>query len=642
ATDAKWLLPHFEKMLYDNALLLRVYAEAGELLDNEAYRRVARETADWCLRDLLDPGTGGFTAALDADSEGVEGKYYVWTTGEVQAILGDAGAAFARTYRFTDAGNFVDEATHTRTGANIPHLSLGADAVPLPAALPAELLAPRQRLLDARYERVPPGKDDKIITAWNGLMIGALAFAGKMLGEPAYTAAAKRAANFCLTTLRPNGELLRRYAKGEAAIPAFLDDYAFLADGLLDLHDATGETEWVNEARALMDTLLERFWDANETGFFYTGTAHETLIERTKEFFDGALPAANGVAARVLARLGNLPNGERYAETVRELLTAYHGLLARAPQGTPTLILAARESYRDAMPTVSVREAVVLRADTDTLTLAPGEYGSAKFTLTVADGYHINARYAPRADLVATVAMIGTSAPAAIGAVAFPAPTYYDDGAGETLPVYVGVVSVTIPVTPAHDAEPGTYSVTLTVRAQPCTNFECLTPLERTASLKLVIPAPPEHREETWETLVPHLQGRIESANDFLNVNISEMEALGVDADGVTGMRTQFENTLARLTPLVPLVARMCQVPQVQSIKPFLSLQQIRLIDAEEFAWLEAESDDTYRLSRARYISGLNWEHSLICTGTLDEIVAATVALVESRVGESRSDSGGG
>ncbi|MBC8135041.1 MAG: thioredoxin domain-containing protein, partial [Fibrella sp.] len=288
ATDAIWLLPHFEKMLYDNALLLRVYAEAGELLDNPAYARIARETADWCLRDLLHSGTGGFEAALDADSEGVEGKYYVWTTAEVHEILGyPFGEAFAQTYQFDVAGNFREEATGHRTGANIPHLSIGAKPLPLPAELSGEMLRARETLLARRYERVPPGKDDKIITAWNGILIGALAFAGKSLGEERYLAAARRAAQCALTTLKPKGELLRRYAKGEAAIAAYLDDYAFLADGLLDLADATGETGWADEARSLTDTLLETFWDATDGGFFYSGTRHETLIAQSKDFFDG-------------------------------------------------------------------------------------------------------------------------------------------------------------------------------------------------------------------------------------------------------------------------------------------------------------------------------------------------------------------
>ena len=489
STDGVWLLPHFEKMLYDNALMLRVYAEAGELLDNPAYDRIARETADWCLRDLLHSGTGGFEAALDADSEGVEGKYYVWTSAELHEILGfPFGEAFAQTYQFHAQGNFREEATGHRSGANIPHLSVGENPVPLPAELSGEMIRAREDLLAARYARVPPGKDDKIITAWNGLLIGALAFAGKSLDEERYLAAARRAANCALTTLKPNGALLRRYAKGEAAIAAYLDDYAFLADGLLDLYDATGETAWADEARSLTDTLLETFWDATDGGFFYSGTGHETLIAQSKDFFDGALPSPNGVAARVLARLAKLPNGSRYAGFVGEMLTGYHGLMARAPQATATLILAAREISSDTGKT-PIREAITLRADSGELTLKPGESQTATFTMTIADGYHVNARFVPRPDLIATVAMIGTSAPAAIGPVRFPAETIYDDGTGESLPVYTGETKFQIPIVIATDAAPGTYSATLTVRAQPCTDTECLAPVERTAGVRVLVAA---------------------------------------------------------------------------------------------------------------------------------------------------------
>lgn len=490
ATDAVWLLPHFEKMLYDNALLLRVYAEASELLDNAAYARIARETADWVLRDLLDPTTGGITAALDADSEGVEGKYYVWNDAEVYALLGDTvGSAFRYEYQFQPEGNFHDEATGRATGKNIPHLSISADWIPLPAALSPEMIIARDILLARRYERVPPGKDDKIITAWNGLMIGALAYAGKALGEERYLSASRRAAQFCLTTLKPDGKLLRRYAKGEAAIPAFLDDYAFLADGLLDLADATGETDWLTEAQGLTNTLLADFWDTEEGGFYHSGTGNETLIARTKDMFDGALPSPNGVTARVLARLAKIPgaNQQTYAAHTEKMLTAFHGLLTRAPQATPTLILAAREAFAgEAKP--RALDIVMLAAEVLEKRLAPGESSNAVFALSIAEGYHVNTHIVPDPSMIATVGIISTSAPAAIGPVHYPDATRWDDGTGENLPVYSGRVTFTVPIAIAADAAPGTYSLTLAVRAQPCSDSSCLAPLERTATVKVTIP----------------------------------------------------------------------------------------------------------------------------------------------------------
>ena len=191
-----------------------------------------------------------------------------------------------------------------------------------------------------------PGKDDKIITAWNGLMIGAMAFCASVFQEPEYWEFARRAADFCLTTLRkPDGRLLRRWARGEAGLPAFLDDYACLADGLLDLADATGEEKWAQAARELTDILIADFWDETEKGFFYTSQTEqtETLIAQTKDLFDGATPSANGVAVRVLVRLGLRENGEKYADYARQMFHAFGGLMERAPQGTQTLILAAAD-----------------------------------------------------------------------------------------------------------------------------------------------------------------------------------------------------------------------------------------------------------------------------------------------------------
>jgi uncharacterized protein YyaL (SSP411 family) len=346
STDAHWLLPHFEKMLYDNALLARVYADAFRVTGRHSYARVARETCDWVLRDMQDrtaSGPGGFHAALDADSEGEEGKYYVWTLDEVHEALGPAqGAAFAAAYNLRPGGNFRDEATGRPTGTNIPHLA-GPE---LPDEIPPDLAEACSRLLERRYNRVPPGKDDKVITSWNGLMIGGLATAGALLDEPRYVEAARTAADFCLTTLRqPDGTLLRRYPRRRSRPAAYLEDYAYLADGLLDLSEATGESRWEDEARALADTLLADFWDDEDGGFFFTGANHEALIARTKELFDGALPSPNGVAARVLARLGALPEGDRYRNKAREMLESFHGILRRVPGGTQTLILAALRAF---------------------------------------------------------------------------------------------------------------------------------------------------------------------------------------------------------------------------------------------------------------------------------------------------------
>ena len=485
ATDAVWLLPHFEKMLYDNALLAGVYADAYALTGRQAYARVARETCDWVLRDMTDPG-GGFHAALDADSEGEEGKYYVWTVEEVEALLGESATEFRTAYHILNGGNFRDEATGQRTGANIPYLAVGPSDVALPDETPPSLADARATLMEKRYKRVRPGKDDKVITGWNGLMIGGLARAGKALSEPRYLEAARTAARFCLTTLRPGGQLLRRYARGEAGLPAYLDDHAYLADGLLDLAEATGgEGEWVEGARALADTLLDRFWDPEDGGFFFAGEGHEALVARSKDLFDGALPSANGVAARALARLGRMPGGERYAEKARALLLAYHGVLLRAPQGTTTLILAAGEAFAGAD---APAEIVSLAAKTVEMTLMPGTSGELLFHLRVAPGWHVNARTPTESYLIPTRAAVTTDAPASVGPVRYPEAAAWTGGEG-TLPlsVYEGESDFHVGVSVPGDAHPGAYEVTLTVRCQPCGETECLPPVERAATVKLIV-----------------------------------------------------------------------------------------------------------------------------------------------------------
>ena len=483
STDADWLLPHFEKMLYDNALLARVYADAYRLTHREAFAHIARETCDWVLRDMTDDG-GAFYSALDADSEGEEGKFYLWTPGEVTAALAETGsdaARFCGLYNILPEGNFRDEATGHVSGANIPYLAVGASGRELLDALPPDMQAAREQLREIRNHRVWPAKDDKILTSWNGLMIGALAFCGVTLDEPRYLDAARRAANFCLGALRPHARLLHRFAGGEAAIPAFLDDYAFLADGLLDLSDATGEEGWRSEARLLMDALLSEFWDTEDGGFFYTGIGHEKLIAQSKEMFDGALPSPNGVAARVLVRLS--AEDSRYAHAAHALLNNYRGLLQRAPNGTHTLILAAQDAF---LAGDSAPELATLVAKNVAISLHPGERAELIFTLHIAPQYHINARTPSQPHLIPTNAVFATDAPAALGPVVYPPSAFWKSGE-EHLSVYEGAVRFALPLLAVSDAVPGTYHLTLTVHYQPCNENACLPPEERTARIRVEI-----------------------------------------------------------------------------------------------------------------------------------------------------------
>lgn len=311
STDNRWLLPHFEKMLYDQAMLCMAYTEAYQLTGKAPYRETAEEILTYVLRDMTSP-QGGFYSAEDADSEGVEGKFYVWTTAELEDILGEEDAAlFAKIYRFEADGNFAEEATGHKTGDNIPHLSMSIDEYAELHGMDAgelhlRLANLRRRLFDVREQRVHPSKDDKILADWNGLMIAAAAMAGRALGNGRYTEAARRAFEFVTTSMRDgNGKLLHRWRDGDAAVPAFLDDYAFLAWGAFELYETTFDVAFLEQARQLCDDALRLFGE--ETGGFRQSSAgHEQLIAPVKEAYDGATPSGNSVMAYMLARLGTL------------------------------------------------------------------------------------------------------------------------------------------------------------------------------------------------------------------------------------------------------------------------------------------------------------------------------------------------
>jgi len=310
STDAQWLVPHFEKMLYDQALLVIAYVEAYQATGKEEYARTTREILTYVLRDMTSP-EGGFYSAEDADSEGVEGKFYVWTRDEVLDVLGESdGDAFCRLFNIEPGGNFSNP--HCPPKTNIPHharpladrareLNLSVDE------LRARQEVARQKLFEARERRVHPNKDDKILTDWNGLMIVALAKAARALDEPKYATAAQRAADFVLTNLRDDrGRLLKRYRQGEAGLPAHLDDYAFMVWGLLDLYEANFEVRNLEAALALTREMLTHFWDDSDGGLYFTADDGEELPVRTKAVCDGAVPSGNSVAMLNLLRLGRI------------------------------------------------------------------------------------------------------------------------------------------------------------------------------------------------------------------------------------------------------------------------------------------------------------------------------------------------
>ena len=331
STDAAWRLPHFEKMLYDQATLTMAYTEGFLATGKSEYARVVREVLTYVMRDMTAP-EGGFYSAEDADSEGEEGLFYLWTKDEFLENLGPiAGKLFSSLFNLQEEGNYTDEATHSLTGRNLLYLNAPLEELAGEVNFQPEELAGlweelRGHLFAIREGREHPLKDDKILTDWNGLMIAALAKAGAGLGETVYIQAASRAVDFIWTHLRDeNGKLLKRYRDGEAGLSAHLDDYAFLVWGLLELHQATFQTRYLESALDLTEIMIAEFWDQKDGGFFFTAAGQADLIHRNKEIYDGAIPSGNSVAFHNLIRLGRLlsrPDLEEKAQLIGRSFSA--------------------------------------------------------------------------------------------------------------------------------------------------------------------------------------------------------------------------------------------------------------------------------------------------------------------------------
>ena len=330
STDSRWLVPHFEKMLYDNALLSRLYLHYYQVSGEESARQTVEGILDYVLREMTH-SEGGFYSTQDADSEGHEGKFFVWDIAEIRDALGETAASmFCDYYNITDAGNFE--------GENILNVTRRLEDVAVAHNVPfAELqnsLNESKRILfELREKRVKPDRDEKILTAWNGLMMASFAETGVVLNRPDYTDTARRNAEFVLTNLRQDGMLLRTWKDGRAKFNAYLEDYAFLAEGLLTLYETTGESRWLQETLALADRMIEEFWDNEGGGFFFTGKSHEDLIVRSKDYFDNATPSGNSVAAMVLLRLAALTGHENYQNLATALLREVAEQTRRYPSG---------------------------------------------------------------------------------------------------------------------------------------------------------------------------------------------------------------------------------------------------------------------------------------------------------------------
>ncbi|MGI8981876.1 MAG: thioredoxin domain-containing protein [Pirellulaceae bacterium] len=358
SVDERWLVPHFEKMLYDNGLLMSAYLEAFTATHEERFARVVRQTADYMLKYMTD-AAGGFHSTEDADSEGEEGKFYVWTPKEIEAVLGrERAGIFCYVYDVTPEGNFE----HGTSILNLPKTIAQCAAIKdiEVKKLEQDLTQMRLKLLAVRDKRVRPGKDDKILVSWNALMIDALAKAGVVLQQPSYLAAAEKAADFILTKMsRPDGRLLHTYRNGEAKLDAYLDDYAYLVNALVTLYESSFDEKWNDEAVRLADILLTRFTDKDRGGFYFTADDHEQLIARNKDLHDSSVPSGNAMAATALLRLGKLCGRNDYLSAAEGALLAGLSVMERSPTAAGQLLIAL-DMYLGPMP-----EIVIVGPDND-------------------------------------------------------------------------------------------------------------------------------------------------------------------------------------------------------------------------------------------------------------------------------------
>ena len=328
SVDGHWLVPHFEKMLYDNALLSRIYLHTYQVTRNPLFRRVVEETLDYVTREMTDP-SGGFYSTQDADSEGKEGKFFLWEPKEIKEVVGDRnGELFCRYFDVTEQGNFE--------GTNILNVPRDLDALTKEVSLSKEeldrvILRCRRDLLDVREKRVKPGRDEKVLTGWNGLMLASFAEAARVLGRKDYYAIARKNANFDLTALQRDGRLLRTWKNGQAKLGGYLEDYAFLADGLLALYQTDFDVRWFAEARGLVKVMLDHFGDKTNGGFFDTSDDHEELITRPKSLQDNAIPSGNAMAVRVLLLLASLTGEARYYDQAGRALKTLSGTMRQYP-----------------------------------------------------------------------------------------------------------------------------------------------------------------------------------------------------------------------------------------------------------------------------------------------------------------------
>ncbi len=346
STDAGWLVPHFEKMLYDQAMLTMAFTEAWRATGSPVFETTVREIVTYVLRDMTSP-EGAFYSAEDADSEGEEGLFYLWTLAEVEAVLGAEDTAFAAAvWNLSADGNFADEASGRQTGSNIAHLSRNHAETAAALGLEREVFDARlekcrDRLFDARVKRIHPLKDDKVLADWNGLMAAAMAAAGRVFDEPEWITAAQRATSFVLDEMRDDdGRMLHRYRDGDASIPAFLDDYVFMTTAMLELFEATFDARYLATAIELQRETDALFADGERGGYYFSAADNEELLVRQKEIYDGAIPSGNSTAAANLVRLARLTGDSALEKSADRVIAAFASEVTGQPSAHTQLVSA--------------------------------------------------------------------------------------------------------------------------------------------------------------------------------------------------------------------------------------------------------------------------------------------------------------
>ncbi|RKZ37187.1 MAG: thioredoxin [Gammaproteobacteria bacterium] len=480
ATDAHWLTPHFEKMLYNQAHLVRAYLIAYQLTGNIIYATVARQTLDYILREMLSP-EGGFYSATDADSEGEEGLFFLWTPAQIRAALNETEAELALDlYGVTASGNFE--------GKNILYLPVSLEKYAKEDAL-LQLIEKvdiiREKLRPIRDKREPPLRDDKIITAWNGMMITTLALAGDILKDQRYFEAAQGAATFILSKLKPGrGELLRVYVHKNAAIPAHQEDYAYFAEALITLYDISYDSHWLDKAREITDGMLLHFWDKAQGGFFMNRENDIPLIARPKSPEDSAIPSGNAVAVRVLGKLAARTGIEDYRDKANATLNAFSGAIVEQPSSYAYMLLAADEllhgevGMRQYGAHGAVKATVKLDNDDQAIWL--------NVELNIQDGWHINAHQPLQKNLIPTsVSLDKTAAGRYIKSISYPKPDYLQLSFQQaTLALYQGTVRLRgqligdIPLKKEIPSSSKTNLMSIRLKFQACNDKMCLPPEE--------------------------------------------------------------------------------------------------------------------------------------------------------------------